>query len=156
MRRIIIALVLAAGLGPVGTAALGLAPAARADTVAAVQALAEQGDAKAQYALGTMYRDGQGVAQDFAAALDWWRRSAAQGFLDAQLALGNMYAGGTGIPKDPVRAYMWFDIAAAQSGDDWLRGIAASNRDAIAARMTPEEVAKAKGMAADWRAKHGG
>ncbi len=32
--------------------------------------LAEQGDAKAQFSLGVMYRNGQGVTQDYAAATD--------------------------------------------------------------------------------------
>jgi TPR repeat protein len=54
MRHIIIALALV----------VGLAPLARADDATAVRTLAEQGDAQAQFALGTMYRDGQGVAQD--------------------------------------------------------------------------------------------
>ncbi len=38
--------------------------------------LAEQGDAPAQYYLGHMYRTGQGVVQDYAKALKWYRRAA--------------------------------------------------------------------------------
>ena len=145
MRQIIIALILL----------VGLAPRAWADDLSAVRAQAEQGDAGAQFALGTMYQYGQGVAQDYGEALRWWRSAAEQGLLDATLALGNLYAGGTGIAKDDVQAYMWFDIATRQTGDDWLRGIAGSNRDAVAARMTPADIAEARGLAADWTAKHG-
>ena len=145
MRHILLALALMAGL----------AASARADTVAAIRTAAEQGDAQAQFALGTMYRDGQGVAQDYTQALRWWQKAAELGVIDAQLALGNIYAGGTGVARDHVQAYMWFHIVTQQSEDAWLRGIAGSNRDALAARMTSAEVTKAESLAAEWQAKHG-
>jgi TPR repeat protein len=62
---------------------VGLAPLAWADDATAIRSLAEQGDAKAQFALGTMYHYGQGVAQDHAEALRWWREAAEQGVIDA-------------------------------------------------------------------------
>ena len=145
MRHILLSLALVAGL----------AAAARADTAAAIRTAAEQGDAQAQFALGTMYRDGQGVVQDYTQALLWWRKAAELGVIDAQLALGNIHAGGTGVARDHVQAYMWFHIVTQQSEDAWLRGIAGSNRDALAARMTSAEVSKAEGLAAEWQAKHG-
>lgn len=145
MRNIIIGLALV----------LGLVPLAWADTATAVRTLAEQGDAKAQFALGTMYRDGRGVAQDYAEALRWWRKAAELGVVDAQYALGNMYAGGSGIAQDAILAYMWYGIAALQTGDEWLHAIAASNRDALATRMTPADIFKAQRLVTEWRAKHG-
>ncbi|MDH3236228.1 MAG: sel1 repeat family protein [Alphaproteobacteria bacterium] len=144
MRHIIIALALA----------VWLAPPAWADSAAAVQTLAKQGDAKAQFALGTMYRDGQGVARDYAEALRWWRKAAEQGVVDAQYALGNIYGGGTGIARDNTLAYMWYDIAA-QTGEEWLSAIAGTNRDVLAARMTPAEISQARQLVAEWMAKHG-
>lgn len=145
MRHIIVALVLV----------VGLVAQALADNVTAVRSLAEQGDAKAQFALGTMYRDGQGVAKDYAEALRWWRSAAEQGLLDAKLALGNIYAGGSGIAKDNILAYMWYELVTLQSGDDWLRAIARSNRDAVATRMTPADISKAQRLVGEWKAKHG-
>ena len=41
--------------------------------------LAEQGDAAAQAALGVIYHYGQGVPQDYAEAVRWYRKAAAQG-----------------------------------------------------------------------------
>ena len=38
--------------------------------------LAKQGNAKAQYHLGVMYSKGEGVPQDNAKALQWWRKAA--------------------------------------------------------------------------------
>jgi TPR repeat protein len=134
---------------------VALAPPAWADEATAVRTLAEQGDAKAQFAFGTMYRDGQGVAQDYGEALRWWGKAAEQGVIDAQFALGNIYAGGSGVARDDVLAYMWYDIASLQTGDEWLRAIAGSNRDALVARMTAADILKAQGLATDWRAKHG-
>ncbi len=132
-----------------------VAPLAWADNAAAVHALAADGDADAQFVLGTMYRDGQGVAQDYAEALRWWRKAAELGVVDAQFALGNMYAGGSGIAQDNILAHMWYDIATAQTGDEWLRQIAGSNRDVLAARMTPADISKAQRLVAEWMAKHG-
>ena len=134
---------------------VGLAPLAFADEATAVRTLAEQGDAQAQFALGTMYRDGQGVALDYAEALRWWRKAAELGAIDAQFALGNMYAGGSGIAQDNILAYMWYSIATLQTGDEWLRAIAGSNRDALAPRMTPADIFKAQRLVTEWRAKHG-
>ena len=45
---------------------------------AKIKPLAEQGFAEAQYAVGTMYPDGEGVAQDKAQAAAWYRKAAAQ------------------------------------------------------------------------------
>lgn len=149
MRYIVIALALAVGL-------VGAPPPAWADQhAAAVRTLAEQGDAKAQFALGTMYRDAQGVDRDYVQALGWWVKAAEQGLVDAQYALGNAYSGGTGIPRDNVLAYMWYDIAAAQTGAGWLAAIAGTNRDVLVKRMTKADLAKAKQLAADWLTKHG-
>ncbi len=145
MKHLIIALALL-----VGTTSL-----AWADEAAAVRALAEQGDANAQFVLGTMYRDGQGVAQNYAEALRWWGNAAELGVVDAQFALGNLYAGGAGIAPDDIQAYMWYDIAALQTGEDWLHAIAGSNRDALAMRMTPGDLARAQRQAEEWRAKYG-
>jgi len=133
---------------------LGLMPAAHADELAAVKQLAEQGDTKAQFVLGSMYRDGRGVAQDDDEMLRWWRMAAEGSNFDAQFALGNLYSGGSRVAKDHVLAYMWFDILAAQATEGFLGKIAASNRDALKSFMTPDEIAKAKELSAEWQSKH--
>lgn len=47
-------------------------------------ALAEQGDADAQYNIGVMYANGQGVTQDNVYAHMWWNIAASQGDEDAK------------------------------------------------------------------------
>jgi TPR repeat protein len=133
---------------------IGLAPLAQADETAAIRTLAEQGDGNAQLALGTMYRDGHGVQRNYTETIRWWEEAAKLGVVDAQFALGNLYAGGSGIPRDNTLAYQWYGIAALQAGDNWLQPIAASNRDAIAARMTPEEIFEAQQRVTEWRAQY--
>jgi hypothetical protein len=44
--------------------------------------LAEQGNVKAQYKLGTMYGAGQGVLRDDAEAVKWFRRAAERAEAD--------------------------------------------------------------------------
>ena len=53
--------------------------------------LAEQGDARAQYNLGSMYYKGEGIPQDAKEAVKWYRLAAEQGISDAQGYLGCMY-----------------------------------------------------------------
>ena len=133
---------------------VALALPARADSSSDVRTLAEQVDPTAQFFLGTMYRDGQGVEKDLAQTLAWWTKSAKLGHVDAQFALGNIYSGGFGVPRDYVLSYMWFDITAARTEAVWLAPIARSNRDALISRMTAAQLAKAKQMSVDWLAKH--
>jgi uncharacterized protein len=52
---------------------------------------AEQGYAEAQYNLGVMYGNGNGVVQDYAEAVKWYRLAAEQGNAKAQNNLGVMY-----------------------------------------------------------------
>ncbi len=68
--------------------------------------LAEQGDALAQYNLGIMYCNGQGVPQDYKEAVKWYRLSAEQGDVDAQLKLGVSYGMGRGVLKNYALEHM--------------------------------------------------
>jgi len=45
--------------------------------------LAEQGLPLAQYNLGVMYYNGQGVPKDYAEAAKWYRKAAEQGLAEA-------------------------------------------------------------------------
>jgi TPR repeat protein len=73
---------------------------------------ADQGDADAQFNLGRMYSLGQGVQQDGAEAVAWYRKSAAQNGLDAIYSVGLAYHDGLGVPQDFVAAEQWYRRAA--------------------------------------------
>ena len=75
---------------------------------------AEQGDAGAQYDLGLMYNNGQGVAQDYKEAVKWYKHSAEQGHAEAQNALGIVYANGQSVAQDYEEAAKWYRKAAEQ------------------------------------------
>jgi len=80
----------------------GLTAANRGDFATAFRLwhpLAEQGDAHAQQNLALMYRDGQGVPQDYVEEARWYRMAAQQGHVRAQFNLGVMYGEGEGAPR---------------------------------------------------------
>jgi TPR repeat protein len=83
-----------------------------------LRALAEQGDAAAQYKLGVRYDSGQGVGQDGGEAAKWYRKAADQGCAPAQYNLGVCYANGQGVAKDLRAARDWFARAAAAGSRD--------------------------------------
>ena len=74
--------------------------------------LAVQGEASAQFILGTMYDQGMGAPQDYAVAAKWYRMAADQGLAEAQMKLGGLYATGQGVLQDDVEAAKWFLLAA--------------------------------------------
>jgi uncharacterized protein len=76
--------------------------------------LAEAGNATAQYLLGSLYVEGNGVEHDDATAFVWFQRAANQGDAAAQYNVGASYAGGTGVPKSYDDAAKWFRRAADQ------------------------------------------
>jgi TPR repeat protein len=107
-------------------------------------------NATAQFNIGTMYRRGEGVSVDFDDAAEWIEKAAEQGHTTAQYELGAMYFAGEGVRKDNVRAHMWVDLAAGSSGGA-ERTSRIEMRDTIAAEMSPDEIAEAAELRADWR-----
>ena len=78
------------------------------------QPLADQGDASAQFKVGSMYAFGEGVPRNFTEAGEWFRRAADQGHAAAQFNLGAMYAEGLGLAQDYQEAARWYRKAADQ------------------------------------------
>ncbi len=75
---------------------------------------AEQGHAKAQFELGHMYQEGDGVAQDFSEAVRYCRMAAEQGQDDAQFELGEMYHEAVGVAGDLNEAARFYLMAAKE------------------------------------------
>ena len=109
---------------------------------------ADQGNARAQSNLGFMYEKGQGVPQNHAEAVKWYRLAADQGNARAQSNLGFMYEKGQGVPQNFLLVHMWYNLANAGGLAD-----SAKNRDLIAAKMTPAQIAEAQRLAAEWKPK---
>ena len=62
----------------------------------------------------------EGMPQDDAEAVTWFRRAAEQGAAWAQYELGNRYHYGSGVPQDDAEAVAWYRRAAEQ-GDSWAQ-----------------------------------
>ncbi|MFQ6016742.1 MAG: tetratricopeptide repeat protein [Kiloniellaceae bacterium] len=119
MKRMLLAAVLLLGPGDAVWAGFdeGLAAAKRGDYMTAAKEwlpLAEQGHVGAQYNIGVLYDRGLGVPQDFAEAIEWYRRAAERGHLDAQANLGFAYQQGRGVAQDYAAAAKWYRMAAAR------------------------------------------
>ena len=110
---------------------------------------ATQGDADAQLNLGVIYNHGRGVVQDYAEAVKWYRLAAAQGNAPAQSNLGLLYDNGRGVVQDYVRAHMWYNLGAVSG----KAPKAAKNRDELAAKMTPAQIAEAQKLARECQAR---
>jgi len=78
------------------------------------QQAAQVGDVKAEYNLGLMYLNGDGVKQDNAEALKWFKASANGGFSEAQYRLGVIYFRNDIVPIDYAEAVKWYRAAALQ------------------------------------------
>lgn len=55
------------------------------------------------------------------------------------------------MAQDDVQAYMWLHLAGMNSPD--YRELAFEIRDRLAAEMTPEQIAEAQALAANWKPK---
>jgi TPR repeat protein/serine/threonine protein kinase len=79
-----------------------------------VKRAAESGHARSQSALGWMYDNGKGVAQDYTQAVYWFRKAADQGDAHGESNLGVMYENGQAVKQDYAQAVSWYRKAADQ------------------------------------------
>lgn len=105
----------------------------------------EAGFDKAQVELARMYRDGDGVEQNFARSFHWSKKAAEGGDVGAQLQVADSFAFGHGVDRDPVEAYKWYEIAVLYWGS-----LAVNARDLVAESMSADQIAKAKQGAESW------
>jgi len=95
-----------------------------------------------------MYKDGEGVPQNYVLAAKWYRKAAEHvpdfgGAGEGRNNLGLLYMDGLGVPKDYVQAYMLFSLANSEE-----------NIFDTKAQMTPAQVLEAERMASEWKNHH--
>lgn len=83
-----------------------------------VMAKAKAGNAIAQYNLGVMYANGEGVSRDYKQATNWYTKAAEQGYARAQFNLGLQYEEGQGVKQDYEEAVSWYTKAAERDYTD--------------------------------------
>ena len=86
---------------------------------------AEAGDAAAMSNLGTLYYQGNGVAQDYQQALKWFLEAERSGNSAVQYILGYMYEMGFGTEKNISQASDWYQKAAENGDADAVERLAA-------------------------------
>lgn len=82
-----------------------------------LQALAENGNAQAQYELANTYRNYSSTG------FDWYQKAANQNHPRAQTIIGRMYSYGDVVVRDDLKALEWFRKAANQGeaeAQNWL------------------------------------
>ncbi len=82
--------------------------------IAILRAKAESGNADAQNDLGWMLDTGDGVPEDDAEAVKWYRKAAEQNHAVAQCNLGYAYANGEGVGKDSEAVGLGLGVVARQ------------------------------------------
>lgn len=97
--------------------------------------LAEAGNVTAQFNLGWLYRNGNGVAVNDERARQLWEQAAHSGHAEAQMALAMLYGQNGGSVEDQVQAINWYREAAAQGIEDAMLVLLdyADRGDAVAA-----------------------
>ena len=136
-----------------GTLRDGAAAFSRGDYVRAARLLApiaRRGNPRAMTMLGYMYDNGFGVPQSYDAAIELYTGAAERGDPVAQHLLGLMYDKGHGVDRDDVLAYKWLSLAAAaaplREREPYLR-----IRDAVASKMSYNQIVEGQRLAVDWR-----
>ncbi|QEW23560.1 Putative beta-lactamase HcpC precursor (plasmid) [Marinibacterium anthonyi] len=109
---------------------IGLIALDRGDPVEAAEWFmkgAEGGDITSQYYLGRAYHRGEGVDQDFAAAMQWYSAAAERGDIiasDGMVGMASLYEAGQGVSLDTGRARALYEQAATlgnETAHDALR-----------------------------------
>jgi TPR repeat protein len=105
-----------------------------------MRSLAETADhGYAQYYLGMMYLNGQGVEQSYEDAGTWFRKAAEHSIPQAQYRLGTLYFNGQGLPRDYEYAYAWFSTGAVHGHQKSIESVADAR-----SRLSPEELKEAE------------
>lgn len=84
--------------------------------LAALEQSATKGNAQAQYRLGVLHANGDGVPLNYVKAAQWLTAAAEQGLAEAQRLLAWLCANGYGVEQDYTQARHWF-TRAAEGGD---------------------------------------
>jgi TPR repeat protein len=84
---------------------------------------ADHGDARAMTNLGWAYHNGEGVAQDYAKAREWYEKAADKGNADAMTNLGWLYHNGEGVAQDLAKARELYEKAADKGNVDAMTNL---------------------------------
>ncbi len=142
-----------AALGVMYNSGLGV-PQNYAEAAKWFHRAAERGSGSACSMLGIIYTNGYGVSRDDNAAMKWFLQAANRGDAGGTGFLGIMYEYGRGVSIDYVQAYKWYSLAVAVPlpvSEIKMHTGFIEDRDSVAAKMTPGQIAEAKKLASEWK-----
>lgn len=114
---------------PVGLLEKGVADYRNGDFQGALQSwttVANQGDARGQFALATLYLRGQGVKKDATKAAELFKLAADQDYSVAQTNLAVLHMRGDGVPKDNAQALTLLEKASVRGNAEAMARLAAA------------------------------
>ena len=114
--------------------------------------LGREGDIRAQYMMGRMFSEGEGVREDDAAAAKWYQVAADRGDVVSQLSLGTFFVNGDGVAQNFAEAYKWLTLVAL-SENRTAKAQALEVRDLISQLMTPDQIDDGERLAVAWKQK---
>lgn len=91
--------------------------------------LKEKNNPWCQVNIGVLYEKGQGVAQDYKKAIEWYKKAADQGDEVAMRNIGLSYWEGSGVPKNCDEAMKWLKLATEKGDVNAMKCIAACYTD---------------------------
>lgn len=119
---------------------------------------AAQDYAPAEYQIGRMHANADGVPEDRREATQWYLKSAEGGYKWAQIHLGEIYlhflAEKFGVQRNFGEAYFWLSLGTTGDNDpqdDFVR-----DREEAKHRLNDEEVQAVDKRLMDWRRKQSG
>ncbi len=106
------------------------------------------GDRDAQYRLGRMYLDGQGVGKDTKQGIRWMSLAADKGQYQAQAEFGALLFKGKSAARDAARGLMYLMLArdAATVEETWITDL----YTAALKQATPDELTRALELVKRW------
>lgn len=107
---------------------------------------AHRGHIKAMHNIAVLLANGMNGQPQFSQAAYWFKKAANFGLKDSQYNLAILYQQGLGVQKDDTEAYRWYALASKQKDRD-----AGKRLKALAKKMSPETLQKAKQLAESWR-----
>lgn len=102
---------------------------------------ANLGHSGAQYMLGYMYSNGEGVKQDYIKAIEWYKKAANQGNKYAQFNLGKIYEEGSGVNLNYIEASKWYSKGVEQGEDHAQNSLGNFYRDGLGVKTDKKKAA---------------
>ncbi len=101
--------------------------------------LANKGDARAMFRLGSSYLKGAGVPQNDTEALNWLQQAANRDYPDAYMALGMMYSDGMAFAPDYRIAFTWFSKSAGLNNAEAQFQLGGLYRKGMGVEKSPQQ-----------------